>query len=50
MSSADETQAAVVIAAAEWRRDHGPADGLTDSEAARIAQEKYERALGWGCD
>ena len=33
------------IADAEYDRDH-QADGMTDDEAAQIAQDSYERAIG----
>lgn len=37
------------ISEAEYRRDYGP-DDWTDDEAAQLAQDRYEKALGWGCD
>lgn len=33
------------IADAEYDRDH-QADGITDDEAAQIAQDRYERMIG----
>lgn len=30
--------------------DTEPSDGLRDDEAAERAQDRYERALGWGVD